>query len=856
MALSQLGYPEIPKSITNPNVAKIDTLDSMAPMSFLVFIKTISISFNPSELQEYYNNYLKSWNSITSSKTTNDQNIIIERYREFIQDVNLEYTTIEERKFLNQLDFNDPLDLDIAIPFYTRKLIEIANYYNRKREETKFQITRKQISGTNFGVTKEIKNIVLNHLENLEDGKMMFDFDNIKNNIEVEVEELYESYPLYFNQPPTDTIYDNKDLDYGLDIFLRNDEQLISEVFAGISENLKNLKESDQLFENKRRLTEKYISTDFYYLSTGSTVYDFVSGKLFDATRPVANFLNRQYPTTASTAKNQLVTPFERGFFRPHKTSIVLLDGKNSSFSINFDKIEPNSIYYFPDPEIHSVGGDVLTFINDDLLLKRNDSSGNSKNQPTTERKDSKYYGYISQIELTPSKYLDKIFESGYIQDSKSDIYNNLYGLFKNDGDFTQTITVIPEIEEYFMILNGHTFYDYSYGEGYSFDYSTFDDSTFPYTTRSGISAYTSGFSEESSRYFTILGGKFTSKEFYYPPESLPKYQVLDNVFITDGDTPYIDTISSDLSSYPANGVYYYSRLIDGGLHSVSPLIRAVLDPSHPTFVADATQDLKPDGVNSFLIDGAKINSYFPDVSFDTPTIYYDPTVLETSVYTLSSEDSKNFYGRYTVDGSIYVRNVVDKTVKRLDESFTYFSSSFPLSVYTELLTAVNSFEIVNDVIFIETTNNLVITKILFVDGNFVDPKAATFVIPHNDNPFQKISKRFKINNKVFFTLLNVDEYPVNYPNFKIYPTIYEFDTVEYTQKIHIPDISTDFYYISGGDINYVKAEQPTFTYTTRNNIYSVSFLVKDPTNYFSLEEFEFEMNPFNMLKHKQFKQK
>ena len=45
MALSlQLGYPDVPKSLTNLDVDKADVLDSNYPMPFLTFIKIINLN--------------------------------------------------------------------------------------------------------------------------------------------------------------------------------------------------------------------------------------------------------------------------------------------------------------------------------------------------------------------------------------------------------------------------------------------------------------------------------------------------------------------------------------------------------------------------------------------------------------------------------------------------------------------------------------------------------------------------------------------------------------------------------------------------------------------------------------------
>jgi hypothetical protein len=127
-----------PKSITNPNVDIVNALDSAQPFSFLEFIKIIEDNFSVDNLQNIYTQYLRKWNRVKSVKESEDASTIVERYRDFVREINLKYTTNEEQKFLSQLDFNDPLDLDLAIPFYSKKLIEIAGYYNKKREENKF----------------------------------------------------------------------------------------------------------------------------------------------------------------------------------------------------------------------------------------------------------------------------------------------------------------------------------------------------------------------------------------------------------------------------------------------------------------------------------------------------------------------------------------------------------------------------------------------------------------------------------------------------------------------------------------------------------------------------------------------
>lgn len=835
----------LPKSITNPNVDIVDALDSSQPFSFLEFIKVAEDSVD--NLQNVYIQYLKRWNRVKNVKESEDSLVIIERYRDFIKEINLKYSTTEEQKFLSQLDFNDPLDLELAIPFYSRKLIEIANYYNKKREEAKYQVVKKKLLGTNNLLAQEIRNNIINYLENVSNGEIYYDIQQIKEDIDIDIDELYDSYPLYFNQTPNDRIYDNKDLDYGLDIFLKNNSEIISNVFSSMSSSELGIKEINDLLDNKRRLTKKYIGSDFYYLSTGSTANNFVSGLAIVADDPSQNFLNVDYPTTASTDRKILISKEDIGYFRPHKTSIINIDGKTLSFSFNTENLEPNTIYYFPDPSIRGDNGDIVTFINDNDYVRRNFTSGKSQILPSSKRNDSKYYGYISKIEPNFDKYLDRLPNIGYLQDSKRDIYNNLFGLFKDDNSFTKTISTYEAPPIYYQILNGHTFYDYLYGEGFNFNYSTVDNTTYDYTSRSGLSTFTNGFSS-IDLYYQIFGGDFSNNQFYYEDEYLPNFQTLEGLFIMDGDTPYIDAASSDLSSFELSGNFYYSRLIEGGINSSSPLRRALRDSRFPTITANMTQNIFPNELSTFMIDGASFGSDYPDFSPTISQIYYDNTTLKSSEYVLSSAPVQNLYNRFNLNGKLYVRNSYTMEISPFESELSYLTGVLPLSVYTESVSAVKRFDIISDILTIETENNLIITKLIFEDGEFLTPTKQTYIVQHNGN----ISNRYSKDGKIYFTTIgSLSSNNVDYV--LVRPSIFEFNTERHILSEY------DNYSISPIKVNSPSMstfESPTLAYNPKNDKFTTSFLIKNALNEFVMSEMDFKMNPLEIINISQYNQK
>jgi len=855
----QYGYPPVPKSITNANIYAKDALDLNSPISFLVFIKTITVSFDPEILQTYYNEYLKRWNLKKNNQSIDDNALIIEKYREFIKDITLKYTTIEERDYLSKIDFTDPYDLDTVLGLYSKKLVEIANYYNSQRDDLKYELTRKKSVGSVIGLEKTILEKTISFLKNRETALIDYDIDVIKNKLKIDISELYNVYSNYYNQVPNERIYDNKDLDYGADIFLKDNATLINTIFAGVSEDIKNLKEVDQLFDNKRQLTKQSMGVDFYYLSTGPTTSNFVSGLLFEATNKAKSLLNRNYPTIPTTLQGSLIDTYEIGFFKTSKTAIVLVDGKNKSFEFNFDKIQPNSIYYFPDPNVFGGNADIVTFYVNDEGLKRNLTSSNAVNQPTSNKNDTKYYGYVTEKINKFDCNLESIFDSGFVQDQKEDVYGNIYGLFKNDPNFTKGIKVVEPTTIKSLQLDGYRFYDDIFEEGYAFNFKTQNLSSFDELKRSGLSAYTSTFSGASA-----LSGVDTLFFRYFDPyqelkepteDIIAKETVLrDGGFFTKSTgAPFLDPISSDDPSYPGAFNYYYSLLMECGLSSFSPLIRPIgLNTSNFTQNAQHT---RTNGIVSD--DGGYFNDPFNFI-YELPTIsyYYDDTVLVNSDYVVDTPQSTTYNDRFDLNGNIFIKNINTQEVKDLTTAFYYLSSRYTPSAYRQL-SAISKFEISFDTLFIETDNYLVFEKITYENSQFNPPVALVYEIQHNKSSLNKISNRFKVGTDVYYCVLQTTTSAISSNDYVLYPEIYKFDTLTHKNSKLFPLTSadylnhTDFFSVSGGDIRFTRTEPPTFTYAKKNDMFNISFLLKDQNDMIALHEYDFRLSPnVEFLKH------
>jgi hypothetical protein len=833
---SSSGFPPIRNSITDTVILDQNVIDNDAPIPFSKF-QTI-VGYYNDDIKEYYTDYIRKWNEVKKTSNVLNNEEILERYKNFVREIAINYNTIEERNFFERLDFDDIRQLEMSIPFFTEKIKSIAEYYRGKREDIKFQTVKNKSVGTKIDIENKLKEYTINYIENLPNSEILYDIANIKNNIDIEIRELFDEYPLYFNQTPNQQIYDFKDLDYGLDIFLKTDDILISEIFGDVSEELLELKEIANLFEAKRKETRKNISSNFYFISTGNTNTQFVSGLLFENNNSIGNFFNKNYPTTATTPKGIYKNKKDVGFFKPQKTSIVVIDGKRDFFTINVENLKPNSLYYFPDPLLHG-DDDFLSFIiNVDNLVK-NQTSGKAASEPIITSSDTLFHGYKSEISIE-NTYLQNVYNHGYVKDSKKDVYGNLYGLFSNDDNFKSSYKIFPEKIVKSLQLDGHLFFDNVYNEGFLFDYTLVDTSPNNHNIRSGIITNTGNF-DVLSGYYTLFGRYFSPyEELYDPKKNDVEYLYYDGGFLTGVDDP----LSSDLAAFPNNNSYYYDLLLEGGIHSVSPLQRALLDSTFPNLTARFIPNINnPDEITTFNIDCGLLSDVFIyDYDFKSPNYKFDNTLLCGSNFTIENFTNDSYIKRKELEGMLFVRNTYDGNILPISNGIPYLSSIMSSNVINSITFNTKKFEIVNDTIYIETDQYFVIFKIGFNGVTFDNPKKSPIIIPINSTPFHKISERYYHKNFVYFNLINA-AYPLSSKNIDIAIDFYRTNI----EDLNIKLMNTENLTLSSDSVVYDKMDSFVLTYSEDDTLFNTSILLKDQNYLFDLLDISYNHKPFQI---------
>jgi hypothetical protein len=357
------------------------------PLSFFNWLEgqtTISQDYNVN--LKRYQNYIKQWHTFNSSTEEQLEESYSALYVDLLRDISLTYSTEEERRFIGNCDFNSPEELDIILPFFVQKLKTIILYYVKKREDLKKKVKNLPKKGTNESVKDVIKDVIVEEIES-ENLQVVIgtrfrlpSLDEINTNLNIHINELYD-----------DTDYSNVksgnehlDIDPSIfidfkravsnairkyPVFLEGLQQTFSLNLSLSGTELNLLKKRDfldyflsnnetdlklQLYKN---LNIKFMGCDMYYLSTGSTMTDIISGRLFN-TAPlsgniVLNPLNKRYPTVALLPSlSSIFTAYECGkFFIPSKISGLFYNTFDKTPRVNVEALSPNTLYVFPDPE-------------------------------------------------------------------------------------------------------------------------------------------------------------------------------------------------------------------------------------------------------------------------------------------------------------------------------------------------------------------------------------------------------------------------------------------------------------------------------------------------------------------------
>jgi hypothetical protein len=898
-------------SITNSSSTV--TVDNTQPLSFLEFITRTNVDYTPEEYNNFYIDYLKRWAEAKNTASQTTETNYIQLYVDFLKELIVTYSTQSELKFLTTLDFNDPVELDIAIPIYVEKIRQVVLFYKEKRDNVKYVVDRNKIKGNSTSIEKAIFENIYDYIFSSEQqpqyALLNLSLSSIITNMKIDIEEFVDVYGNYFDLPRVkenetgirDTLYNNNINDIDLDLYFstnvaRNIIQspiFLKELPLAINytttvdticdptnpllliNNQDNICgfTATQQDDLKRSLISKYIGVDFYYISTLNNTL--CSGKFITSQNPTGNLPNLQTPDTATVQSNEIKLLRDLGlFFKPDTCGIFQLNSKTFTYDIDLTKVTEDKVYIFPDPNVY---GNVsrnkqdvypIIYTHDFTKDVKNNSSGFISGDPKVSNYEQTFSPYYSKQQNIHKNLADDasinlnfsdLYNKGYITKLQYDIYGNEYALFKDE--FGHTFKPIAEITDdgYILdlLLDGHVFYDID--EGYSFDYSV--TGMLNGSIRSGISART--VNNILTPAFTLTGSPYTLffRDFLPYDEFIDSTRNIQSSFRDGGsftfedNTNLTDPVLADDVTYPSSQPYYYAELADGGISSLIPLTRAILDTGIFTYdVKFALSDVNVEDYDC---------GYFTDVIGLTNDSIYDDTIpFFNSVSTNSTTIRSSLTGsdvlktqayKNKLQGKLFVKDQITSTSQPLSTSLNTIFNKYNSSVKGEVYNNIKDFDVIYDTVICETPSYLVFDKIKYnSDGYMTTSTKNTFFTRNSADATNKFSNRFfkeKDRNVTFCIIQEVIEdispqyKSLSGSNNKILlPYIYQYsitdntpiqifprgeDTLNYAVDLFsLRDYFTDTF-----NINIVKVDRPIITFNSFNQLYKLTYTCTDGNN-------------------------
>jgi hypothetical protein len=869
-------------SITNSN--EIDYKDTVAPFSFLDFINNTQADYSPEEYSSFYSSYLQAWHANQGGSEEEQKTQFTDYYRQFIKEIVVNYTTETEKRFLEKIDFNDPADLDVAIPFFANRLKDIALFYKKKRDEGKYVIDRNKMKGSQTGLEKAIFDNIYNFIFNSEDALDTQNDEVFKavQGLGVEIEEFVDVYGDYFDAPSTANGNNINEIDtkYWLDpegikaitgdenfigairTFTINPPAITPEEYDAICNPDNDLVQLynqykkggiplNEFYALKRALVQKYIGTDVYYIDTSTTPA--TSGLMLAADNPAANALNLQGADTATVPSNEQKLLRDVGLnFQPDDIGLFKLQAETYNYEIDSATLANNTVYIFPDP---AKFGNVSTnpqsnypvyYKFDHRGNTRNVSSGYAAGDPKTTNKVTTFESYTTkERNSTQLKDLNDIsykinftdlYNEGLVDKHQTDVYGNEYALFKYDPLKPREEDVSNTVKN--LLLNGHLFFDPF--EGTSFDYSLTGQNG--NTFRSGMSTHTNGYSALEA-YDPLW---LYMREFYPYQDLIQDSRNLIPLYRDGGALTFLD--GRELPDN-ANGNSHYTILADGTVDQSGAFF-----PDVKYYLSAGIGYKDYDG--GFFTDDVQLAN---DFLYGDNLRYVDSTDVRGSTILSnlsSSATSLTTEEKATLDGTLYVKNGTYSTSEKLSAALEPTISKYSTAVQGQLNHELVDFDIIQNTIFLETRSGLLVDKIKYEGGKFNKPSTVNTYYPASsaDNT-DSFTNRFYVEKtgKIYFGKFKQDgECTNDADNYKAYyPEIYEYSIDTNKSRLIYPrkDVGNSVSDFELNDVdnrirNYVPTSihTPNIAYNSRNDIFKLTYIANDMNDFTHLVDVTFKL--------------
>lgn len=209
--------------------------DKNNPYSYNVWLSLQRVNL-VDDTESLYMEYLKNWyfqknkNVITLKEKTKQE------YLQLIKDLSYLFSQDEKDNFLTDINYDNPEELIFAIPYFARKLKEIAKILNAKRNSVKKSKLKYNLVGSNDGMETLLYEYVLKSFTKNENSLTQVPYSElqrvfpslsaVKDDFYIEIEELYDT-----------NSYHDSDPSVNVNSYVDVQELVDTDPFKGLSEN-------------------------------------------------------------------------------------------------------------------------------------------------------------------------------------------------------------------------------------------------------------------------------------------------------------------------------------------------------------------------------------------------------------------------------------------------------------------------------------------------------------------------------------------------------------------------------------------------------------------------------------------
>lgn len=439
-------------SVTNPKTPRDEARDRVKPFTYIEWIK--HVMFETRDAIDYtlqYNAYLKAWGKEQNKTKTQTLTLISDRYKALLIDITLNYTTPEERRFLDNIDLDNVRHVESALPFYVSKIKQITLYISRQRDIVKQQKVLAATGGAVQGITREISNNILNRVLDPTKFNVASSPSTAEPYFNVRIVELYDLSQKYFQQNnapiETTTIFKGFDkiveevlneckpvlvLSQNVKLVLNNEP-----IELNVDSEIQRLAYSEFIDYTKRTRSLNKLYLDEYFSDRlGSDIYELSNGEitLLNApSKPWRNIYNRSTVSVNTDHELDALKSVDEigGFFVPKNMGILTFYSYKPELIITNDAVSITKIQ-----DVYKHGNSIISKTQDNPInhfenitwMKADIGNGSLYGDIINVRSMAKYNGYtsIDEINSRPQQGISRSTDAlGFFSGDKNKTWSN-----------------------------------------------------------------------------------------------------------------------------------------------------------------------------------------------------------------------------------------------------------------------------------------------------------------------------------------------------------------------------------------------------------------------------------------------